>query len=39
MRHATSQGEWAGTACEGMLPNRFSDRGEAPEFNLVDASL
>ena len=24
---------------EGMLPNRFPDRGEAPEFNAVDASL
>jgi len=24
---------------EGMLPNRFPDQGEAPEFNAVDASL
>src|SRR5207249_6209654 len=24
---------------EGMLPNRFPDRGEAPEFNAVDAAL
>jgi predicted glycogen debranching enzyme len=24
---------------EGMLPNRFPDRGEAPEFNTVDATL
>src|SRR5262249_14595485 len=24
---------------EGMLPNRFPDHGEAPEFNSVDASL
>jgi predicted glycogen debranching enzyme len=31
--------EWAGAVSEGMLPNRFSDRGEAPEFNSVDASL
>ena len=31
--------EWAGAVSEGMLPNRFADRGEAPEFNSVDASL
>ncbi len=30
---------WAATVSEGMLPNRFPDRGEAPEFNSVDASL
>src|SRR5437867_10052811 len=30
---------WAGTISHGMLPNRFPDRGEAPEFNSVDASL
>ncbi len=30
---------WAGTVSEGMLPNRFPDRGDAPEFNAVDASL
>src|SRR5204863_7653940 len=24
---------------DGMLPNRFADHGEAPEFNSVDASL
>ena len=30
---------WAGTVSEGMLPNRFPDHGEAPEFNAVDASL
>jgi len=30
---------WAGAVSEGMLPNRFADRGEAPEFNSVDASL
>lgn len=32
-------GEWAGAVSEGMLPNRFPDRGEAPEYNSVDASL
>jgi predicted glycogen debranching enzyme len=31
--------QWAGAVSEGMLPNRFPDRGEAPEFNAVDASL
>ena len=31
--------EWAGAVSDGMLPNRFPDRGEAPEFNSVDASL
>ena len=31
--------EWSGAISEGMLPNRFPDRGEAPEFNSVDASL
>jgi predicted glycogen debranching enzyme len=31
--------EWAGTVAEGMLPNRFSDHGEVPEYNAVDASL
>jgi predicted glycogen debranching enzyme len=31
--------EWADAVSEGMLPNRFPDRGEAPEFNSVDASL
>lgn len=31
--------EWAGAVSEGMLPNRFPDRGEVPEFNAVDASL
>ncbi len=30
---------WAGTVSEGMLPNRFPDHGEQPEFNSVDASL
>ncbi len=31
--------EWADLVSEGMLPNRFPDGGEAPEFNAVDASL
>jgi predicted glycogen debranching enzyme len=31
--------EWAAAVSEGMLPNRFPDHGEAPEFNAVDASL
>jgi predicted glycogen debranching enzyme len=31
--------EWARAASEGMLPNRFADHGDAPEFNAVDASL
>jgi predicted glycogen debranching enzyme len=31
--------QWAGTVSEGMLPNRFADSGEQPEFNSVDASL
>ena len=30
---------WSSTVSEGMLPNRFADHGEAPEFNSVDASL
>ena len=30
---------WAGTVSEGMLPNRFVDQGDAPEFNSVDGSL
>jgi predicted glycogen debranching enzyme len=30
---------WAGTVSEGMLPNRFPDTGDQPEFNSVDASL
>ncbi|GAC1339901.1 MAG: amylo-alpha-1,6-glucosidase [Acetobacteraceae bacterium] len=32
-------GTWAGAVSEGMLPNRFPDRGDAPEYNAVDASL
>src|SRR5205807_8070434 len=31
--------EWAGLVSDGMLPNRFADQGEAPEFNAVDAAL
>lgn len=31
--------EWASAVSEGMLPNRFVDEGDAPEFNSVDASL
>lgn len=31
--------EWAQAVSEGMLPNRFPDGGEAPEYNSVDASL
>ncbi len=31
--------EWSRWVSEGMLPNRFPDRGEQPEFNSVDASL
>jgi predicted glycogen debranching enzyme len=31
--------EWAHAVSEGMLPNRFPDHGEEPEFNAVDASL
>jgi glycogen debranching enzyme len=30
---------WASAVSEGMLPNRFPDQGEQPEFNAVDASL
>lgn len=31
--------EWATATSRGMLPNRFPDAGEAPEYNAVDASL
>jgi len=31
--------EWSAAVSKGMLPNRFPDSGEAPEFNAVDASL
>jgi predicted glycogen debranching enzyme len=30
---------WAGAVSDGMLPNLFPDRGAAPEYNSVDASL
>ncbi len=30
---------FAGVASEGMLPNRFADEEEAPEYNTADASL
>jgi len=31
--------EWAGAVSHGMLPNRFPDQGDVPEYNSVDASL
>jgi predicted glycogen debranching enzyme len=31
--------EWAGCVSQGMLPNRFPERGDEPEYNAVDASL
>jgi predicted glycogen debranching enzyme len=31
--------EWADLVSEGMLPNRFVDQGDAPEYNTADASL
>ncbi|MBV9671957.1 MAG: glycogen debranching enzyme family protein, partial [Verrucomicrobia bacterium] len=31
--------EWSHSVSNGMLPNRFPDKGEIPEFNSVDASL
>ncbi|MCE0484834.1 MAG: amylo-alpha-1,6-glucosidase [Methylacidiphilales bacterium] len=30
---------WAGAVSEGMMPNRFPDRGDQPEYNSADASL
>src|ERR1041385_2414401 len=30
---------WSAHVSEGMLPNRFPDSGEVPEYNSVDASL
>jgi len=30
---------FAESASEGMLPNRFPDRGEMPEYNTMDATL
>ena len=31
--------QWAGEVSEGLLPNRFVERGDEPEFNSVDAAL
>jgi predicted glycogen debranching enzyme len=31
--------QWASCVSEGMLPNRFADGSEPPEYNSVDASL
>ena len=31
--------QWAGMVSAGMLPNRFPDASESPEYNSVDASL
>lgn len=31
--------QWSGAVSRGMLPNRFPDGGEAPEYNTVDAAL
>jgi len=31
--------EWSGAVAQGMLPNRFPDAGDSPEYNSVDASL
>jgi predicted glycogen debranching enzyme len=30
---------WSAAVSEGMLPNRFPEGGEAPEYNTVDAAL
>ncbi|KEF41425.1 MAG: glycogen debranching protein [Cyanobium sp. CACIAM 14] len=30
---------WASQVSEGMLPNRFAEQGDHPEFNSVDAAL
>ncbi len=30
---------WSSTVSRGMLPNRFPDQGDEPEYNSVDASL
>ncbi|MBL8242458.1 MAG: glycogen debranching enzyme family protein [Bryobacterales bacterium] len=32
-------GQFANALNQGMLPNRFSDSGEEPEYNTVDATL
>jgi predicted glycogen debranching enzyme len=31
--------DWSRTVSQGMLPNRFPDDGNEPEYNAVDASL
>lgn len=31
--------EFAGHVSEGMIPNRFPDEGEAPDYNTADATL
>lgn len=31
--------KWSAQVSEGMLPNRFTEEKDAPEFNAVDASL
>lgn len=31
--------EWSSHISRGMLPNRFPDKGEEPEYNSVDAAL
>lgn len=41
-RHETARailGEFARHVSRGMLPNRFPDAGEQPEYNTVDAAL
>ncbi|HEV7517699.1 MAG TPA: amylo-alpha-1,6-glucosidase [Thermoanaerobaculia bacterium] len=41
-RHAEARGilrAFAGAVDQGMLPNRFPDGGESPEYNTADASL
>ena len=41
-RHAIARAQlraFARHVSEGMIPNRFPDDGEAPEYNTVDASL
>ncbi len=41
-RHEEAKGilrAFAAVIDQGMLPNRFPDRGESPEYNAVDASL
>jgi glycogen debranching enzyme len=31
--------QWAGSVSEGMLPNRYTEHDEQPEYNSVDAAL